>query len=89
MPDVEITRTQELAYELRVGDVMKREVVTVAPSTAMSDLRRILRENRISGTPVLDVDGRQIGSGKPGSLTKRLRDLYQAKAGREGEPLPF
>ncbi|WP_119067381.1 aminotransferase class IV [Rubrobacter indicoceani] len=33
-------------------------------------------------TPVIQVDGRTIGGGEPGSLTARLRDLYR-KATRE------
>ncbi len=40
-------------------------------------------------TPVLNVDGRRIGSGNAGPLTRRLTELYQEKATQEGEPLPF
>jgi branched-subunit amino acid aminotransferase/4-amino-4-deoxychorismate lyase len=40
-------------------------------------------------TPVLEVDGRTIGTGKPGSLTERLREVYRQRTAREGEPLPF
>ena len=60
MPAREITRIQELIHELRVGDVMKQDVIKIAPSTPMRDLRAILRDNRISGTPVV-ADGRLIG----------------------------
>lgn len=60
MPHVEITRIQELIYELRVGQVMKTDVISVTPSTAMGELREILRDNRISGTPVVE-DGRLVG----------------------------
>jgi D-alanine transaminase len=31
--------------------------------------------------PVVSIDGRTIGSGKPGALTRRLRELYLAMAG--------
>jgi CBS domain-containing protein/anti-sigma regulatory factor (Ser/Thr protein kinase) len=48
------TKIQELVYELKVADVMTKELITVTPQTPMSELRRILRENRISGTPVID-----------------------------------
>ena len=54
MPELEITKIQELVYELRVGDVMHEDVVTVTPSTPVSNLREILRDNRISGTPVVE-----------------------------------
>ncbi len=60
MPDREITRTQELVYELRVSDVMRKDVIKVAPSTPMRALQKILRDNRISGTPVVE-DGRLVG----------------------------
>ena len=40
-------------------------------------------------SPVLEIDGRRIGTGAAGVVTLRLRDLYRAKAAREGEPLPF
>ena len=60
MPEQEITKTQEMVYELLVRDVMTKTVISVAPSTPMSGLREILRVNRISGTPVLD-DGKLVG----------------------------
>lgn len=40
-------------------------------------------------TPVLEVDGRLIGSGTPGAMTQRLLQLYRSRAAQEGEPLPF
>ena len=49
-----------MIYELRVGEVMKTDVITVSPSTPMNELREILRDNRISGTPVIE-EGRLVG----------------------------
>ncbi len=40
-------------------------------------------------TPVLKIDGRRIGAGNAGPLTRKLAELYQIKAALEGEPLPF
>ena len=40
-------------------------------------------------TPVLEADGRMIGNGKPGELTKRLQELHRLHAYEHGEPLPF
>ena len=40
-------------------------------------------------SPVLDVDGRTIGDGEIGHVTRRLQGLYAALTAREGEPLPF
>ena len=58
-PDLDSTRytkIQELVYELKVCDAMKQNVITTSPSTLMSELREILKSNRISGTPVFEGD---------------------------------
>jgi CBS domain-containing protein/anti-sigma regulatory factor (Ser/Thr protein kinase) len=55
-----VTKTQELVYELLVSEVMTKNVITIAPETPMSKLRYVLRDNRISGVPVVK-GGRLIG----------------------------
>ena len=40
-------------------------------------------------SPVLEVDGRTIGTGEPGPVTERLRDLYAERTSNEGETIPF
>jgi branched-chain amino acid aminotransferase len=40
-------------------------------------------------TPVLEADGRTIGDGAPGEMTRRLQALHRAYAYEHGEPLPF
>ena len=71
----EITRLQELVYELKIGEVMTREVITVTPQTSMAELRDILREHRISGAPVLE-NGELVG-------IVSIEDLIKALAGGE------
>ena len=39
-------------------------------------------------TPVLEADGRVIGDGRPGPLTRRLQTLHRSFAIRHGEALP-
>ena len=56
----EVTKVQELIYELKVEQAMTRDVITVTPQTPVSEFREILRMNRISGTPVLE-DGQLVG----------------------------
>lgn len=56
----EYTKTQELVYEMRAGEVMTTEVVTATPQTSMAELREILRTHRISGTPVVS-NNRLVG----------------------------
>ena len=40
-------------------------------------------------TPVLEADGRIVGDGMPGELTRRLQALHRKYAFEHGEPLPF
>jgi CBS domain-containing protein/anti-sigma regulatory factor (Ser/Thr protein kinase) len=49
----EINKVQELTYELKVKDVMNKDVVTISPQNTMNELRNILRLKRISGVPVI------------------------------------
>ena len=50
------SKTQELTYELKVKQVMRKNVTTLNPDSTMNEVRRILRNNKISGIPVVDVD---------------------------------
>lgn len=50
----ELTKQQELIYEMRIGLVMTKNPVSVAPEMQMSKLREILQTKRISGMPVLE-----------------------------------
>jgi len=54
MEDRRFTRVQELAYELKVSDVMKQSVITVSPDMCMSELKKVLKDNNISGAPVVN-----------------------------------
>ena len=49
-----------MVYELRVGEVMKTDVISITSSTPMGQLRAVLRDHRISGAPVVD-DGHVVG----------------------------
>ena len=74
----ELTYIHELVYELRVGDVMAANVVTVSPAVTMAELKEILREKRISGAPVVD-NGALVG-------IISLEDLIKAMAAhRQGD----
>jgi CBS domain-containing protein/anti-sigma regulatory factor (Ser/Thr protein kinase) len=67
----EITKLQELAYELKVAQAMTEEVITVSPSSTMAEFREVLRVNRISGTPVVE-EGRMVGVISVENLIKAL-----------------
>jgi CBS domain-containing protein/anti-sigma regulatory factor (Ser/Thr protein kinase) len=55
-----VTRTQELVYELTAASVMTEKVISLSPEESMASLRGLLRENRISGVPVVS-DGTVVG----------------------------
>lgn len=55
-----ITRVEELAYELRIQEVMTRDVKTVSPDMQMGAVLEVFRRARISGAPVVHK-GRLVG----------------------------
>ncbi len=46
---------------MTASDVMTREVVTVAPETAVRDIAALMTAKRISGVPVVGTDGQLAG----------------------------
>jgi CBS domain-containing protein/anti-sigma regulatory factor (Ser/Thr protein kinase) len=53
---LQFAKIQELIYALPIRRVMRNPVVSVAPDSTMSELREVLRLNRISGVPVVEGD---------------------------------
>ena len=51
-----ITRVDELAYDLKISDVMTREIKSLPPTETMRAVVDLLRQNHISGAPVMDGD---------------------------------
>lgn len=47
-------RVQELIYGLRIGEVMTSKVFAVSRNCTMTDVRVIMKQNGISGVPVVD-----------------------------------
>ena len=45
---------------MKVGDIMTRDVIVVAPQTPVTEIGRVMWDHRISGVPVLD-GGRLVG----------------------------
>lgn len=50
----DISRVEELSYDLRVEDVMSSEVLSVAPESPMKEVLNLLRSRHISGMPVTE-----------------------------------
>jgi CBS domain-containing protein/anti-sigma regulatory factor (Ser/Thr protein kinase) len=48
-----IQKTQQLAYELKIKEAMNKKVLTLNPEHTMLDVKKILKNRRISGIPVI------------------------------------
>jgi CBS domain-containing protein/anti-sigma regulatory factor (Ser/Thr protein kinase) len=70
---VKVTKVQELIYNLPIEHVMKKDVITVTPDITIRQLKEILKDNRISGVPVLE-EGRLVGIISIEDLIKALED---------------
>lgn len=68
-----VTRTEELAYELRIEEVMTKNVSTLSPSMIMRDALDIFQKERISGAPVQE-DNKLIGILSIEDLIRSLRE---------------
>ena len=53
-------------------DIMTTELITVTPSTPLSEFARICAEDSISGAPVVEVDGRLVGVVSRTDLVRRM-----------------
>ena len=56
MSPSEVKKAQELVYELKIGDIMTRQLISVTPETTMREVKQLLRDHRISGLPVMRGD---------------------------------
>lgn len=69
----EITRVEELAYDLRIADVMTRDIKSLPPTDTMRSVVDLLRKNHISGAPVMDGDS-LVGVVSQEDLMRALTD---------------
>ncbi len=56
-----ISRVEELAYELKVNEVMTRDIKLLTLEMSMSEVIDLLRIEKISGAPVISASGNLIG----------------------------
>ncbi len=47
---------------MKVREIMSSPAITVRPETPIQEVARIMRENQISGVPVVDEQGRLLGA---------------------------
>lgn len=67
-----ITRVEELAYILKISEVMTSNIQTASPSNTMRDVMDALRDNRISGIPVVEGEKNIVGLVSTEDLIKCL-----------------
>lgn len=63
--DVTTLEIHELLYllsEIKVKDIMTKDLVTVPFDYALEETAQVLLENKISGAPVMDQDGKIVGT---------------------------
>ncbi|MEW6348676.1 MAG: CBS and ACT domain-containing protein [Thermodesulfobacteriota bacterium] len=68
----------ELAYlisKIKVGDIMTKNPVTVPPDHTVEETADLLLKNKISGAPVVDGEGRILGSISQAELFRALISL--------------
>lgn len=78
-----ITRVEELAYILKIADVMTSDIRTLGPENSMRDVMDALREYRISGVPIVDETKNLIGLVSTEDLIKCLANQDIQKSVRD------
>ena len=62
--------------EMTVKDIMVAEVIAIQKDASVEELSALLVENKISGVPVVDKDGKLIGIATEGDLIIKDSDLH-------------
>lgn len=61
---------------LKAKDIMTSEVITVDENRSVKDLAKILAENKISGVPVVDDQGKIVGIVTESDLIDRAKKVH-------------
>lgn len=57
---------------MKASDVMTSKVITISPDAPLSDMIRLMLDNRISGLPVVGKDGKLVGMITEGDCLRRV-----------------
>ncbi len=74
----------ELLYlitQIKVKNIMTRDVITVPPDFTVEETAQVLQKNRISGAPVVDDSGQLVGTITQADLFKVLISLTGVGSG--------
>ena len=64
---------------MRAMDVMTRDVITVGRNTTVREIAELFVRRRISGVPVVDMDGKLLGIVSEGDLVRRVETGTDAR----------
>lgn len=56
---------------MKASDVMTRHVISINPDSSVAEAAKLMVENRISGLPVIDSDGKLVGIVTEGDMLRR------------------
>ncbi|MFZ5969465.1 MAG: CBS domain-containing protein [Bacillota bacterium] len=61
---------------MKAKDIMNRDVITVKAEQSIQDAAKMLLENKISGMPVIDDEGRVVGIISEADLIYREKNIH-------------
>lgn len=79
---------------MRAKDIMTRSIISVSPDHSVQHAARLMRDNNVSGLPVLDDDARLLGIMTEGDLLRRselgagLKPVNVGQPSQTGSPDP-
>ena len=62
--------------ELLAKDIMTKKVITINQEASIQQLSQLLLDNRISGVPVVDNEGKMVGIATEGDIIVKDADLH-------------
>jgi len=74
-PNASPSALLELIYRLKVKDIMTGQVKSVEKDTSLREIQRIMRENKVSGVPIVE-DGRLVGMISVDDIIRALDQGY-------------
>src|SRR5450830_554242 len=62
--------------ELLAKDIMTKKVITINQDASIEELSNLLLDNKISGVPIIDNDGKIVGIATEGDIIVKDTDLH-------------
>ncbi len=75
-----------MSVNLKAKDIMKKKVITINQNATISELSVLLKENKITGVPVVDDNNKLVGIISAADVIKRCDYVSKELAKYEDEP---